>query len=196
MNSKKVFTVPNILSMLRILLVPVIVWVYFDESIADHFLIALVLVFLSAITDVLDGIIARKFNLITDLGKVLDPIADKLTQFVVVFCLACDYPLMIVVATIIFAKEILMLIGAVIFVKQGNETPYARWWGKLTTVVLYATMLLFILSSFLTVTLPDWVSVTAISLCIACLVFSFLNYALVFVEAKKNKSKSQANDAK
>jgi len=196
MNSKKVFTDPNILSMLRILLVPVIVWVYFDESIADHFLIALVLVFLSAITDVLDGIIARKFNLITDLGKVLDPIADKLTQFVVVFCLACDYPLMIVVATIIFAKEILMLIGAVIFVKQGNETPYARWWGKLTTVVLYATMLLFILSSFLTVTLPDWVSVTAISLCIACLVFSFLNYALVFVEAKKNKSKSQANDAK
>mgnify|MGYP002520460125 CR=1 FL=1 len=139
MNSKKVFTVPNILSMIRILLVPVIVWVYFDESIVNHFLIALVLVFLSAITDVLDGIIARKFNLITNLGKVLDPIADKLTQFVVVFCLACDYPLMTVVAIIIFAKEILMLIGAVIFVKQGNETPYARWWGKLTTVVLYAT---------------------------------------------------------
>ena len=196
MKSKNVFTIPNVLSLIRILLVPVIVWVYFDKSIANHYLIALVLVFLSAITDVLDGIIARKFNLITDLGKILDPIADKLTQFVVVFCLACDYPLMIVVAVIIFAKEILMLIGAVLFVKQGNETPYARWWGKLTTVVLYTTMLLFILSSFLDAALPDWVSVTAISLCIACLVFSFLNYAMVFIEAKKAKANSQTNDVK
>ena len=196
MKSKNVFTIPNVLSLIRILLVPVIVWVYFDKNIANHYLIALVLVFLSAITDVLDGIIARKFNLITDLGKILDPIADKLTQFVVVFCLACDYPLMIVVAVIIFAKEILMLIGAVLFVKQGNETPYARWWGKLTTVVLYTTMLLFILSSFLDAVLPDWVSVTAISLCIACLVFSFLNYAMVFIEAKKAKSNSQTNDVK
>ena len=196
MNSKKVFTIPNVLSLIRILLVPVIVWMYFDKSIANHYLIALVLVFLSAITDVLDGIIARKFHLITDLGKILDPIADKLTQFVVVFCLACDYPLMIVVAVIIFAKELLMLIGAVLFVKQGNETPYARWWGKLTTVVLYTTMLLFILSSFLDAALPDWVSVTAISLCIACLVFSFLNYAMVFIEAKKAKANSQTNDVK
>ena len=195
MNSKKIFTVPNILSMFRIILVPIIVWIYFDSRIKDHYLLALVLVFISALTDVLDGIIARKFNLITDLGKILDPIADKLTQFVVVFCLACDYPLMTVVAVIIFAKELLMLIGAVIFVKRGNETPYARWWGKLTTVVLYATMLMFILSSFLMVTLPEWLSVTAISLCIACLVFSFLNYALVFIEAKKSKDNSNTNNA-
>jgi len=195
MNSKKIFTVPNILSMFRIILVPIIVWIYFDSRIKDHYLLALVLVFISALTDVLDGIIARKFNLITDLGKILDPIADKLTQFVVVFCLACDYPLMTVVAVIIFAKELLMLIGAVIFVKSGNETPYARWWGKLTTVVLYATMLMFILSSFLMVTLPEWLSVTAISLCIACLVFSFLNYALVFIEAKKSKDNSNTNNA-
>jgi len=195
MNSKKIFTVPNILSMFRIILVPIIVWIYFDSRIKDHYLLALVLVFISALTDVLDGIIARKFNLITDLGKILDPIADKLTQFVVVFCLACDYPLMTVVAVIIFAKELLMLIGAVIFVKSGNETPYARWWGKLTTVVLYATMLMFILSSFLMVTLPEWLSVTAISLCIACLVFSFLNYALVFFEAKKSKDNSNTNNA-
>lgn len=195
MNSKKVFTIPNILSMFRIILIPIIVWVYFDKSIANNYLIALVLVFVSAATDVLDGIIARKFNLITDLGKILDPIADKLTQFVVVFCLACDHPMMFTVAAIIFAKELMMLIGAVLFVKEGNETPYARWWGKLTTVVLYATMLLFILSAVLNVALADWLSVTAISLCIACLVFSFLNYALIFIEAKKKKNKADKKDA-
>ena len=190
---KKILTIPNLLSLLRLAMIPLLVWLYVSQQ--KYGWTAFVLL-LSGLTDIVDGQIARRCNMVSDFGKFLDPIADKLTQFVVVFCLACDYPLMIVVATIIFAKEILMLIGAVIFVKQGNETPYARWWGKLTTVVLYATMLLFILSSFLTVTLPDWVSVTAISLCIACLVFSFLNYALVFVEAKKNKSKSQANDAK
>ena len=196
MNNKKIFTIPNILSMMRIILVPIIAWMYFDKSIHNHYLVALILVFLSAATDVLDGFIARKFNMITDLGKILDPIADKLTQFVVVFCLACDHPLMITVAAIIFAKELMMLIGAVIFVKQGNETPYARWWGKLTTIVLYATILMYILSSFLDTVLPEWLSITAISLCIACLMFSFLNYALVFIESRKNKDVSQLNETK
>ncbi len=187
MSSKKVFTIPNILSMMRIALVPIIVWTYFNQSIDNHYLIALILVFVSAVTDVLDGFIARRFNMITDVGKILDPIADKLTQFVVVFCLACKNPIMFAVAAIIFAKELLTLIGAVLFVKRGNETPYARWWGKLTTVVLYATMLMYILSDVIDYVLPDWLCVTAVSLCIACLVFSFLNYFLVFLEAKKKK---------
>ncbi len=185
MNCKKVFTIPNILSMLRIVLVPIIVWMYFEESIENHYLISLILVFLSGVTDVVDGYIARKFNMITDLGKILDPIADKLTQFVVVFCLACEYPMLFSVAAIIFTKEILTLIGAVIFVKNCNETPYARWWGKLTTVVLYATMLMYILADAINYTLPNWLCLTAISLCIACLVFSFINYFLVFLESKK-----------
>ncbi len=189
MNSKKILTIPNVLSTFRLLLVPLIVWMYFDDNIKFHFLFAFILVVVSAVTDVVDGYIARKYNMVTDLGKVLDPIADKLTQFVVIICLACDYPLMTVVAVIIFAKEILMLIGAVLFVRDGNETPYARWWGKLTTIVLYATMLLLILAEFIIFSLPDWVLVTAVSLCIACLVFSFLNYALIYIEGR-NKNKS------
>ncbi len=196
MNSKKIFTIPNILSFIRILLVPIIVWMYFDTSINNNYLVAFVLVILSALTDVCDGIIARKFNLITDLGKILDPIADKLTQFAVVCCIAFQNEMMRVVAVAIFAKEILMLIGAVIFVKNGNETPYARWWGKITTALLYATMLLFILADFINdfiteeFVLPPVVEVTAVSLCIAFLAFSFLNYALIFIESKK-KSKKQ-----
>lgn len=190
MNSKKIFTIPNILSIIRIILVPIIVWTYFDKKIDNNYLIAFILVIISALTDVCDGIIARKFNLITDLGKILDPIADKLTQFAVVCCIAITNEMMRVVAVAIFAKELLMLIGAVIFVKQGNETPYARWWGKITTVVLYATMLMFILAEFIGFALPEWLTITAVSLCIAFLAFSFLNYALIFIESKKNAKKA------
>ncbi len=185
MDSKKIFTIPNILSIIRIILVPIIVWTYFDKNIENNYLVAFLLVILSGFTDVCDGVIARKFNLITDIGKILDPIADKLTQFAVVCCIAITNEMMRVVAVVIFAKELLMLIGAVIFVKDGNETPYARWWGKITTVVLYATMLLFILSDFIKFVLPDWLTVTSVSLCIAFLSFSFLNYALIFIEGKK-----------
>ncbi len=194
MNSKKIFTVPNILSVIRIILVPIIVWIYFDKNIEENYLIAFLLVILSALTDVCDGIIARKFNLITDIGKILDPIADKLTQFAVVCCIAYSNQMMRVVAVVIFAKEILMLIGAVIFVKNGNETPYARWWGKITTVVLYTTMLLFILADFVSFTLPEWLTVTAVSLCIAFLAFSFLNYALIFIESKKDANTTKSVD--
>lgn len=193
MNSKKVFTIPNILSIIRILLVPVIVWMYFNESADNHYLIAFMLVIISALTDVCDGIIARKFNLITDVGKILDPIADKLTQFAVVFCIAWNYKLMMVVAVAIFAKELLMLVGAVIFVRDGNQTPYARWWGKITTVVLYATMLLFILADFINFVIPDYITVTAVALCVAFLAFSFLNYALIFIEGKKTNKNSDKN---
>ncbi len=193
MNAKNIFTIPNILSFIRIILVPIIVWIYFDTRIINNYLIAFLLVILSALTDVCDGIIARKFNLITDLGKILDPIADKLTQFAVVCCIAITNEMMRVVAVAIFAKELLMLIGAVIFVKDGNETPYARWWGKVTTVLLYATMLLFILADFINVVLPQWLTVTAVSLCIAFLAFSFLNYALIFIEGKKKAKNSNKN---
>ena len=190
MNSKKIFTIPNILSAFRILLVPVIVWMYFQESVPNHFLIAFMLVILSGLTDICDGIIARRFNMISDIGKILDPIADKLTQFAVIFCIAWNYKMMIVVAAVIFAKELLMLIGALLLVKHGSETPYARWWGKATTVVLYATMLLFILAEFLNLAVPDWIITTAVALCVAFLVFSLLNYALVFIDGRKSNKKS------
>lgn len=191
-SNKKIFTVPNVLSMFRIVLIPFIAWTYFNEKMEYHYLVSLSLLFLSGATDVIDGFVARHFDMVSDVGKILDPIADKLTQFTVVICLAVNIPMMSVVAIIIFAKELLMLIGAVVLIKNGCETPYARWWGKLTTVVLYATMLMFILSEFMNgffgTVLPEWAATTAISACIACLAFSFLNYLLIFIDGKKEKN--------
>lgn len=187
---KKVFTIPNILSMIRILMIPAIVMVYFSE-IENHYLIAIILVLLSGLTDVVDGFIARRFNLISDLGKILDPIADKLTQFTVTLCLAIRHPSMIPIAVIIFIKELLMLIGTVLFLHKGNATPQARWWGKMTTVILYLTITLFIVSDILII--PDSITLTAVSMSIAGLMFSFYNYLVVYFEGAKKALSDKTN---
>ena len=82
-TKKEIFSIPNILCYFRILLVPVFLWAYFDlQSDKGHLVAAGVLV-LSSLSDFLDGFIARKCHMITELGKLIDPVADKLTQFVV-----------------------------------------------------------------------------------------------------------------
>ena len=105
----KIFTVPNFLSALRIILVPFIVGLYLKK----HMVAATVLVLVSGISDMLDGFIARKFNQVSDLGKLIDPIADKLTMIAVVFLVAIHHLPMRVMLYVLAVKEGLMLIGAV-----------------------------------------------------------------------------------
>lgn len=83
-KGKQILTIPNLLSVFRILLIPLIVWLYCGKQ--DYLLAAWVLL-LSGVTDIADGFIARHFHMVSDLGKVLDPIADKLTQTVALVCL-------------------------------------------------------------------------------------------------------------
>ena len=90
---KKIITIPNILSFIRLCLIPIIVWLYIGKQ--DH-IMAGVFVIISGITDIVDGFIARTFNMISDVGKVLDPIADKATQTVVVILLVTRFPLMLI----------------------------------------------------------------------------------------------------
>lgn len=184
---KKVFNIPNTLSVIRILLVPLIVWTYFDESITNHMIISIVLVIISGLTDVIDGIIARKFNMITDVGKTLDPIADKLTQFTVSICISITHPIMLWIVGIIFGKELITLIGTIIFVNKVKKTPQAKWWGKLATVILFITLITFMVADAFTINTfwIDEVEFVLVSLCIASLAFSFLNYILVYIEGSK-----------
>lgn len=180
MKLKDNLTVPNILSTIRILMIPFVVVAYFKEN----YILAIVLLALSGLTDVADGFIARHFHQISDLGKILDPIADKLTQFTVVVCLSVHHPWLIPVAILFAVKEILTLIGAVIFVHRGNATPYARWWGKMTTVVLYVTMGLFLLRDWYP-QIPQEVTTVAVTLTLACLLFSFYNYLQIYLRGRR-----------
>lgn len=137
---KEVFSIPNILSYIRILLIPVFVYLFFNATeTSDYYFIGLI-IFLSALTDALDGWIARKFNQITELGKVVDPVADKLTQAAIVICLLFRYPYMWILFILFVAKELFMGINGLILLKRGKKLDGAKWFGKLSTAVFYIAM--------------------------------------------------------
>lgn len=157
-NIRDITKLPNTLSLLRILLIPVFVSVLLWEngiigsSEAEHrangYVVAAIIVIISGLTDAADGFIARRFNMMTDLGKVLDPLADKLTQAAVIACLIVRYrsiwPLVTAMFALIFVKEIVMLIIGVAFLKKGQDLGGAKWFGKLATVVFYILVIVLI----------------------------------------------------
>lgn len=138
---KEVFTIPNILVYIRMLLIPVFIFFYLHKK----YEITLVVLIVSFLTDFFDGKIARHFNQVTDLGKTLDPIADKLYQFSVALCLMFEYPLLVTVAVILFVKEISMGIMGLILLSKGGEIFGAKWYGKISTAFVDLTMVFLFL---------------------------------------------------
>jgi len=147
---KKVFTVPNVLSFVRILLIPVFAWAYLQ----DRMILALVLVVVSGATDKLDGTIARRMNQVSDLGKMLDPVADKLTQMTLAVLMFIRFYAsgdiwmrrFAWVFLLFIAKEVLMLVFALVVLLLGKRPVAAEIWGKAATVVFYVVMILLFLA--------------------------------------------------
>jgi len=134
----KILTIPNGLSFFRLCLIPVIVWQYVFQH---NYRIALYLLALSGLTDIADGIIARKFHMISDFGKAFDPVADKLTQIAMLLCLVTRFPNMRLPLLLLVIKELFGGITGLMMVRKGLVLG-ADWHGKATTVLLYATMLI------------------------------------------------------
>lgn len=109
-NKKVLFNIPNCLCFFRILLIPLFLYVYFVADFKNRYLVAAFVLVISGISDFLDGFIARKFNMVTDFGKFIDPVADKLTQFVVAITLLFSYPLAWVLLIIIILKDLMLAI--------------------------------------------------------------------------------------
>ncbi len=126
-------TIPNLISVIRIVLIPFFIYFYFDDKLD----IAIALLVLSALSDCIDGYIARKFNQITELGKILDPFADKLTQGCIAICLAIDFPTISLFLFCLIAKELLMLIMASSLLAKKKKPGESKWFGKLSTVLFY-----------------------------------------------------------
>lgn len=124
--------VPNILTMLRFIFIPFIVLALYYNK----FILAFALLTLSALTDVLDGFIARKFNFVTDFGKLMDPLADKATQITILITLALKHTIPFWILCIIAFKEFMMIAGAS-FLYGKDLVVSSKWYGKLTTVVFY-----------------------------------------------------------
>lgn len=142
LKKENILTIPNLLSLIRILLIPLIIWLYCAQKAYMH---TFIVIAISGFTDIIDGKIARKFDMVSDVGKVLDPIADKLTQAALVICLIARYPWMWALLALFAVKECLMLLWGYLTLKSTDTINGAKWYGKLSTVVLYAVMMILIL---------------------------------------------------
>ncbi len=178
-NKSQIMTIPNLLSMFRILLLAPIVWLY---SCKQDYATAIILLIVSGLTDIADGIIARKFNMISDFGKILDPIADKLTQFALLVCLAMRYKSIVYLVGVFVVKELLMIALGYITIKKKDSVNSAKWYGKLNTVVIYSTIVLLIMFPDIPQTVADMLA----GACIGIIIISFLLYARFYRGILKN----------
>ncbi len=178
---KKILTIPNILSFFRLCLIPVIVWLYIGK---EDYLWALLVLTLSGITDVVDGIIARKCNMVSDFGKAFDPIADKLTQMATLCCLVSRFKYMLIPLIMLVVKEVCTGITALISIKRTDTVEGAVWHGKLTTVFLYLMMATHIVWY----NIPTAASLIMVGICIGIMIMSFIMYSVRNFKAIKYKT--------
>ena len=190
MNTKdwrsSVFTIPNLLSLFRLLLIPVYVTIYLNaESAADYYLAGGILA-LSCLTDLIDGQIARRFNMVSNLGKVLDPLADKLTQLTLILCLTVRYQFLWYVVALFFIKESFQLIaGSYLLLKKSKILKGALLSGKICTTILFISLTTLVL--FPTI---DVLYVGIIALIDSLfLLLAFVDYLITYL-AKKSQFQS------
>ncbi|MEE0440825.1 MAG: CDP-alcohol phosphatidyltransferase family protein [Thomasclavelia sp.] len=143
-NKKVLFNIPNCLCFFRILLIPLFLYVYFVADFKNRYIVAAFVLVISGISDFLDGFIARKFNMVTDFGKFIDPVADKLTQFVLAITLLFSYPLTWILLIIIILKDLMLAIVGLYLYDYGLKITGASWWGKIATAYFYIIVIVLI----------------------------------------------------
>ncbi|MDO5390860.1 MAG: CDP-alcohol phosphatidyltransferase family protein [Eubacteriales bacterium] len=184
-TQNKIFTIPNILSFFRLCLIPFLIWLYCVEH--NSMWTAYILL-LSGATDIIDGFIARRFHMVSDLGKVLDPIADKLTQATMLFCLLTRFPLMIAPIVLMLFKELCMGISGFQVIRKVGIVPGADWHGKVATCLLYGMMLLHVVWH----DIPPMISNICIVICMAMMIISLVLYGQRNWNALKHSLKNNA----
>ena len=181
-SQNKIITIPNILSFFRLCLIPVIIWLY---TVKKNDIAAGAVLILSGATDVVDGFIARHFHMISNLGKVLDPIADKLTQAAMLFCLCTRFPLMVLPLALMVLKEAFMGTTGLLIIRKTKSVFGADWHGKAATVLLYATMIIHVFWYQIPVAVSD----VLIGACTVMIFISFVLYARHNIQLLKEQPK-------
>ena len=191
-------TIPNWLSFIRIALIPVFAVLF----VQGHQLVAVIVMICAALTDLFDGKIARKFNQVSNLGKILDPIADKLSQMAIVIVLLYTYwenPIKYLFFFFI-VKEVLMLLGGALLLSKGMRPTAAEIWGKVATNVSYIAMIIILafgengaLCNVTHFTLPSVVTWVLVALSAVSALVSLLGYVPGFLkQLKENKAQNTA----
>ena len=171
------FTIPNILSLFRLSLIPVYAGLYLNATEKYQYALAGTILTISCLTDMIDGKIARKYGMITTLGKVLDPLADKLTQLTLTICLSMKYPVLYPVLSLFVIKELFQLVLGIVFLRRGKMLPGALMAGKVCTTVLFVSLILLVF-------MPDMSHGTVTLIAAVDTIFlmiSFVSYALAYL---------------
>lgn len=182
MKKEDWFTIPNIMGYVRILLIPVFAWVYLHAESQRDYYIAAGIIALSGLTDLFDGKIARKFNMVTELGKFLDPLADKLTLGTLILCMSMRFDAMKALIVLFLVKEGFMAVmGGLMLWHNGRKLDGAKWFGKVCTAFSYVTVFLLMLFP----QLPQAVENGLIIACGIIMAGTMLLYIKVFYEMWK-----------
>lgn len=177
----KIFTVPNILTFCRIVLIAPFLYFFITE----RYIEATAILTASGLSDCFDGLLARKLNQVSDLGKLLDPVADKLTLVAVAVCICIMFPIVIPLMIILALKDLLMLCGGLYMIKKGIKPPAAKWYGKVGTIVFYFSVCLIVfLKAFYQIE-SDILTIVLMSLTAITMIFALVKYFQLFLKLKK-----------
>ncbi len=173
---KDLFTIPNLLSLFRLVLIPVYIVIYLNaESVEDYYIAAGILA-VSCLTDLIDGKIARHFNMISNTGRILDPLADKATQFTLIVCLTVKRPVLLILVGLFVIKEGFQLVAGFLILRKGKILSGALMSGKIATTVLFISLILMVM-------LPEmedlWIYILVGLNCL-CMLISFIGYARIY----------------
>lgn len=166
---------PNTLSLIRLCLVPVFAWVYFLPR-PDAHQLAVIIYVIAFLTDIADGYIARRFHLVTRLGRILDPLADKLMTFTVILCIALDGAIPMWAAVLFLCKELLMGLGGLVLFRRTKDMISANYLGKASTGVFFV-----VLAALILFPIPRPWATGMISFALALTLVALFRYALDFL---------------
>ncbi len=195
-NWKDLFTVANMLTYLRFILIAPFMYFFIHEN----YLAAAICIGVSGLSDCFDGVVARKLNQVTALGKTLDPIADKLTLISVAVCMLIYMPSLLPLMLILVVKDTLMLTGGLILLTKKIAPPLSKWYGKAATVIFYLSVFLIIFhKAVFHYENPTMQTVLFIITALAML-FALSNYIKMFIditrEDKLQKAKENGKEEK
>ena len=186
---KEIFTIPNLLSLFRLVLIPIYVAIYLNARNSTDYYVAAGILAVSCLTDLIDGKIARHFNMISSLGKILDPLADKATQFTLIICLAIKYNFLLYLVGLFVLKESFQLIAGGINLRKGKMLKGALYSGKICTTILFISLILMVM-------LPNLSEKTVVLITIVDAIFMLIAFSDYVVAYFFKENKFQPVDIK
>lgn len=180
-NRNQNWTIPNLLSVLRILVIGPFAYFFLN----DQLLWAVAMLAFSGLSDLFDGLIARKFNQVTELGKMLDPVADKLTQATIAVCLAVKHQILIPILLVFVFKELGMLVGGCILLKKKKRPCAAKWYGKVATFSFYISAVVIVVMEgvfHLYTTTTVVISYVLLGITAVFMIYAMVRYFQIFLQ--------------